>query len=247
MVYNNVNGFPVILADNRNPYTSWTHHRQRGSLGGVDLTAPYGTRVKAPSSGRVTLHGNTGSGGRYITITAADGHQDELMHLSAFLVRNGQQVTRGQVVGRSGASGFGREYHYAPHLHWHRITPGGSRVNPWSYFTKATPAIRKPPKSVYTVRTGKPNEAFIKRLQWYARLNGYKGVIDGEMGTLSWKGVQRGLKHYDYTGAIDGERGPLTNKALQRMARANGYPNVKIDGTMDADSWKGVAKRLNKL
>lgn len=248
MTYNNVNGFLVILDDNRDPYVSWRHHRQRGSLGGVDMVAAYGTPVKSPTDGVVTLHGNTGSGGRYVTIRAADGHSDELMHLSAFKVSNGQHVKRGQVIGLSGASGFGSNHYYQPHCHWHRIQPNGVRVNPWDYFTAAAPAVnhKKPPGIVYTVNTGKPNDTFWKRLQWYAHLNGYDGPLDGVMGPLSWKGVQTGLRNYGYTGPIDGKPGKNTYKALQRMAQHYGYTGP-IDGTMGVNSWKGVAKRLNKL
>jgi len=247
MVYNNVNGFPVIAADNRNPFTSWSHHRARGSLGGVDLVAAYGTKVRAPSSGRIYLQSNTGSGGRIARIRADDGHYDELMHLSKFLVSSGTYVTRGQVIALSGASGFGRENYYAPHLHWHRITAGGTRVNPWNYFTAAAPvAAKKPGKTLATLQSGKPNAAFWKRLQWYAHLNGYKGAIDGVMGVQSWKGVQTGLKNYGYTGLIDGKPGTLTYKALQKMAAKYGYSG-KIDGHMGISSWKGVARRLNLL
>lgn len=251
MVYNNVNGFPVIAADQRSPYISWIHHRQRGSLGGVDMVANYGTKVRAPSSGRVTLYANHGSGGRILHIHAADGHADELLHLSEFLVSNGAYVTRGQIVGRSGASGFGKDRYYAPHLHWHRITASGVRVNPWDYFTKPSPSNKptpekKPPGIVYTARTGKPNKTFWARLQWYAHLNGYKGAFDGVMGIMSWEGVQRGLKNYGYKGRIDGEPGELTYKALQQMAKNYGYKGP-IDGDMGPQSWIGVAKRLNKL
>ena len=106
--------------------------------------------------------------------------------------------------------------------------------------------VKKPPVIVYTLSTGTPNSTFWKRLQWYGHLNGYTGPIDGVMGVLSWKGVQRGLTHYGYTGVIDGEPGPLTFQALQRMASKFGYSGP-IDGQMGANSWKGVARRLNKL
>lgn len=109
-----------------------------------------------------------------------------------------------------------------------------------------TPAVKKPGRIVYTLSTGRPNSTFWKRLQWYAHLNGYTGAIDGVMGVLSWKGVQRGLKNYGYTGVIDGSPGPLTYKALQTMAKKYGYTGA-IDGALGINSYRGISRRLNLL
>ncbi|MCX5050147.1 MULTISPECIES: peptidoglycan-binding domain-containing protein [unclassified Streptomyces] len=59
----------------------------------------------------------------------------------------------------------------------------------------------------------------------------YTGGIDGQLGTNSWKAMQRHLKAYwNYTDSIDGDPGPNTVKALQRMlAFGWGYTD-RIDG-----------------
>lgn len=66
---------------------------------------------------------------------------------------------------------------------------------------------------------------------------GYSGALDGQLGTNSWKALQRALaKHWEYTGAIDGIPGPNTNKALQRLLMAGyGYPGP-IDGIWGPNS-----------
>lgn len=136
MSYGNNNKFVVVSADDGDPDVSWAHHLARKSAGGVDCVAAYGTAIYSPISGRVSLvqNGKTNSGGRTVRVTNSD-HADEFMHLSKFAVKHGQAVKQGQMLGYSGASGFGEDHFYAPHVHWHRIQPNGQRVNPWNYFT----------------------------------------------------------------------------------------------------------------
>ncbi|GFH64089.1 hypothetical protein Srut_06030 [Streptomyces rutgersensis] len=73
---------------------------------------------------------------------------------------------------------------------------------------------------------------------------GYKGKIDGLLGTESWKGIQRPLKKYNgYKGKIDGIVGKQTVKALQRLLKARyGYTGA-IDGIAGAGT-KAAFKRL---
>jgi murein DD-endopeptidase MepM/ murein hydrolase activator NlpD len=52
-------------------------------------------------------------------------------HFSAFLVKEGDKVKKGQPVGKVGATGFVT----GPHLHW-EIRAAGSPTDPW-------PLIRK--------------------------------------------------------------------------------------------------------
>lgn len=53
-------------------------------------------------------------------------------HLSRFLVKEGEEVVRGQPIGEVGATGFVT----GPHLHW-ELRVGTVPVNPW-------PLIRRP-------------------------------------------------------------------------------------------------------
>ena len=57
-----------------------------------------------------------------------DGMTTVLAHLDQTIINDGQWVTKEQVIGYSGRSGFGQLNYYAPHLHWAmKVTghPGG--------------------------------------------------------------------------------------------------------------------------
>ena len=128
----------VILADRRDPDVSWEHHLERGSSGGVDLVARVGSSLYAPCDGVVQNVPWYGSGGHTVRIFHGNGNYDEYMHLSSFAVQSGTRVRLGDVIGYSGASGFGSIDHYAPHWHWH-LYLGSRRVNPWHYFDTPWP------------------------------------------------------------------------------------------------------------
>lgn len=249
--YQDMNRREVIQDDNQDADTSWRNHQARGSAGGVDHNAPIGTPIRANSAGRVSLNQLSagGSGGRTVKVTDSNGWRDEYLHLSQFAVSDGQTVRQGQIVGYSGGSGNGRDLAYVPHLHLHRYTAGGDRVNAWHYFAgdgKTDMRNVKPGKIVATLTDGEPNITFWRRLQWYAHLNGYDYTPNGFMSISAWKGVQRGLKNYGYTGVVDGVPGSLTYKALQTMAHKYGSTSA-IDGTLSNEDYIGISQRLNLL
>ncbi len=96
-----------------------------GSHNGVDFRATQGTPVKSMMSGVVEGTGNTdeqrgcGSYGRWILIKHGNGLTSIYGHLSASLVRQGQVVKTGEVIGYSGGTPgvFGSGYSTGPHLH----------------------------------------------------------------------------------------------------------------------------------
>jgi murein DD-endopeptidase MepM/ murein hydrolase activator NlpD len=127
----------VILADNRDPYTSWQNHLARAGRGGVDIVAPIGTPVYARTSG-VMLHvPNDGSAGNSCRFQhdANPGWRDVFSHLSRYVGASGQHFNAGDIVAYTGISG-GVE----PHLHWHLVDPSGARRNPWDYFSGSSTA-----------------------------------------------------------------------------------------------------------
>ncbi|WP_030737144.1 peptidoglycan-binding domain-containing protein [Streptomyces sp. NRRL F-2890] len=69
-----------------------------------------------------------------------------------------------------------------------------------------------------------------KNVQSYLKVYyGYTGAVDGQLGTQSWKAMQRMLRSYGYSGAIDGIVGGGTIQSLQRLLRTAGYDGP-IDG-----------------
>jgi murein DD-endopeptidase MepM/ murein hydrolase activator NlpD len=90
-----------------------------GTHNGVDFRASIGTPVKAMADGVVAGTGDTDlqcpkvSFGRFILIKYNNGLASTFGHLSLIKVSTGETVTRGQVVGYSGSTGYAT----GPHLH----------------------------------------------------------------------------------------------------------------------------------
>jgi murein DD-endopeptidase MepM/ murein hydrolase activator NlpD len=93
---------------------------------GVDVAAPVGGKVRAPASGVVSLAvPDMYYTGGTLMIDHGHGLTSTLMHLSKLLVQQGDEVSQGQVVAESGATGRVT----GPHLDW-RLSWFGSRVDP---------------------------------------------------------------------------------------------------------------------
>ncbi|MFE7898695.1 M23 family metallopeptidase [Streptomyces sp. NPDC057424] len=102
-----------------------------GSHTGVDFHAASGTSVHAVGAGTVVEAGWGGSYGNQIVIKMNDGTYTQYGHLSSVGVSVGQQVTPGQQIGLSGATGNVT----GPHLHFEaRTSPEyGSDIDPVAY------------------------------------------------------------------------------------------------------------------
>lgn len=91
---------------------------------GLDLKAFY-VPVRAAKSGIITYSGWLGGYGNAIIIQHDDTYKTLYAHLSRRHVAVGQRVRRGQVLGRTGDTG----YSFGPHLHF-EISKNGENVNP---------------------------------------------------------------------------------------------------------------------
>ncbi|MBX6359469.1 MAG: M23 family metallopeptidase [Acidobacterium ailaaui] len=95
---------------------------------GIDISSSFGTPVRATADGTVEMADRASGYGREIVIDHGYGVKTVYGHLSGFAVTEGQEVTRGQVIGYVGTSGRST----GPHLHYEvriRNTP----VNPHKY------------------------------------------------------------------------------------------------------------------
>jgi murein DD-endopeptidase MepM/ murein hydrolase activator NlpD len=99
----------------------------RGAHGGADFLSPAGTPIHAPNDGRVAIARDLYFSGNTVVIDHGLGVFSMLAHLSAFEVHEGEVLTKGQVVGRVGATGRVT----GPHLHW-AVRINGARVDPLS-------------------------------------------------------------------------------------------------------------------
>ncbi|MCR4881447.1 MAG: peptidoglycan DD-metalloendopeptidase family protein [bacterium] len=99
---------------------------------GVDLGVPMGTAVKCSNSGVVTFVGWYGGYGKVVIVDHGIYKGQPLStlyaHLSSYSVAKGQKVSRGQVIARSGSTG----YSTGPHLHF-EVRVNGKPVSPYSY------------------------------------------------------------------------------------------------------------------
>jgi murein DD-endopeptidase MepM/ murein hydrolase activator NlpD len=113
------------------PYRKAGSAWSKGYHTGVDFPVPTGTTVKSVAAGSVVSAGWGGSYGYQVVIRHGDGRYSQYAHLSAISVRDGQSVSAGQRIGRSGSTGNSS----GPHLHFEvRTGPGfGSDVDPVAY------------------------------------------------------------------------------------------------------------------
>ena len=95
---------------------------------GVDLGGPKGTPIKATRSGKVTLAQYSSSAGYYVKIDHGDGFTSIYMHMTHYIVKKGDKVEAGEVIGYMGSTGTST----GSHLHF-GITYKGSYVNPAKY------------------------------------------------------------------------------------------------------------------
>jgi hypothetical protein len=95
---------------------------------GIDISAPFGTPILAAAKGVVTFAGWMAGLGNMVEIDHGFGYVTRYGHASKLLVREGQEVSRGDVIGQVGSTGIST----SSHLHY-EVRVGGKPVNPLNY------------------------------------------------------------------------------------------------------------------
>jgi murein DD-endopeptidase MepM/ murein hydrolase activator NlpD len=111
---------------------------------GIDLAAPEGTPYKAVHGGKVIQAGYYGGYGYSITIQNDDGTEVIYAHSRRVLVRAGQQVKAGQVIGEVGSTGNS----YGTHLHL-EVHVNGQPTDPIPFLRERGVDIKLQVESVY--------------------------------------------------------------------------------------------------
>ena len=96
---------------------------------GMDIAAPTGTPILAAEKGQVEMADWMGGYGLAVTINHSQGQQTLYGHMSEILVRPGQWVESGMIIGRVGSTGNST----GPHLHFevrHLSANGWVAVDP---------------------------------------------------------------------------------------------------------------------
>ena len=78
----------------------WKAHK------GTDYAAPRGTPITATASGVVEQSGYTAGNGNFVKVKHNKTFSTQYLHMSKILVRRGQRVTQGQIIGLVGSTGL---------------------------------------------------------------------------------------------------------------------------------------------
>lgn len=95
---------------------------------GLDLVAPYGSKIRAAASGKVIFSGWEGGYGQLVIIKHPNGYTTKYGHNKRNLVRTGQYVKQYQGIALLGNTGTST----GPHVHF-EICKNGKPVNPTRY------------------------------------------------------------------------------------------------------------------
>lgn len=95
---------------------------------GLDIVANVGSWVVATADGVVTKAGRMGGYGKVVFVSHGNGLSTRYAHLSRIQVQSGQQVRRGDLLGKVGATGRAMGYH----LHY-EVLRDDQKVDPLEY------------------------------------------------------------------------------------------------------------------
>lgn len=109
-----------------NPFTGENIESHKG----LDIKGNYGEIVKTTANGTVKFASRRGGYGNCIIINHGNGFETYYGHLSKIVVRAGQKVNAGQIIGNIGSTGRST----GPHLHY-EVHRNGKIVNPKTYLS----------------------------------------------------------------------------------------------------------------
>ncbi|WP_461641038.1 peptidoglycan DD-metalloendopeptidase family protein [Labilibaculum euxinus] len=116
--------------------------KKKGFHNGMDIAAPKGTSVLSVSDGIVTKVNNQfvqGKGyGRFVIVDHQNGFSSLYSQMDSYSVKEGQKISKGDLVGTIGTSGLTT----GPHLHF-ELKKDGKLVNPVDFFEKDLSAYQK--------------------------------------------------------------------------------------------------------
>lgn len=96
---------------------------------GIDFGAPTGTPIYATANGKIIRveHKTTGYG-KCVVIEHGGGYQTLYGHMSKIEVKVGQEIRKGEQIGRVGSTGTST----APHVHY-EVIKNGEKINPMPF------------------------------------------------------------------------------------------------------------------
>jgi murein DD-endopeptidase MepM/ murein hydrolase activator NlpD len=118
----------------RHPFTGgWYLHK------GIDIAWGYGVPIVATANGKVQKIDFDSMGlGHYLVLRHNYGFYTRYGHMDRVVVKKGQEVRRGQIIGYMGSSGLST----GPHLHY-EVGIGTQVVDPLQFLSIRSPLIKK--------------------------------------------------------------------------------------------------------
>jgi murein DD-endopeptidase MepM/ murein hydrolase activator NlpD len=111
------------FGNRRDPFTQRVRFH-----GGIDIATVYGAPIQATARGVVTESDRDPYYGHFVKIDHGNGYETLFGHMSKRVATPGQEVERGDVIGRVGSTGRST----SPHIHY-EVFKDGVRVNPRKY------------------------------------------------------------------------------------------------------------------
>ena len=99
---------------------------------GVDIRGKKGDKIYATASGTVLRAFKNGSYGNYVEIDHGNGYTTAYAHLQNYLVKKGEHIKQGQIIGQVGNSGRST----GPHLHY-EVRLNQKPINPTKFMKVA--------------------------------------------------------------------------------------------------------------
>jgi len=97
---------------------------------GMDFSAKSGTPIYATGDGKISKVRKSRKGyGNHVIIDHGYGYKTLYAHMIKYIVRKGQKVKRGEVIGYVGSTGTS----VAPHLHY-EVHKDGRKINPVNFY-----------------------------------------------------------------------------------------------------------------
>jgi len=97
---------------------------------GMDFSSKSGTPIYATGDGKISKLRRSRRGyGNHVIIDHGYGYKTLYAHMKKYIVRKGQKVKRGEVIGYVGSTGTS----VAPHLHY-EVQKNGRKINPVNFY-----------------------------------------------------------------------------------------------------------------
>ncbi|MBU2526561.1 MAG: peptidoglycan DD-metalloendopeptidase family protein [Bacteroidetes bacterium] len=116
----------------------WKAHK------GTDYAAPTGTPIMSTANGTVIEAGYTSGNGNYVKVRHNGTYTTQYLHMSKILVKKGQFVKQGDVLGKVGSTGLAT----GPHV-CYRFWKNGVQVDPYKQDLPAAEPIKESVKAQY--------------------------------------------------------------------------------------------------